>query len=148
VAGVTVLLIGGFLAKLYFQPRSTYYRILQRMEPWIRHCGPAGNTKEQRTIIEIKKALYTAASNERFTREINGRRVYMNRELAALADYLDRSQGVDMKTAAGAWHVVDLCDAIAPDLHEYVWMVDLKQMADEGIIMPRPPPRRPAAAAR
>ncbi|MBI5690644.1 MAG: hypothetical protein HZC55_11170 [Verrucomicrobia bacterium] len=97
------------------------------------------NTKESRTIHEIKRALYTAACNHRFTRYENGKVNYLLPELSALADELDRTQGADMKSAAGAWRVVERLEAIAPALKENSWMVMLRELAEEGRILPQPP---------
>jgi hypothetical protein len=132
--------LGERFLSFYLRPQRAYSRLIHRMEPWIRPNPVEGvNTKESRTIHEIKRALYTAACNHRFTRYENGKVNYLLPELSALADELDRTQGADMKSAAGAWRVVDRLEAIAPTLKEYSWMVMLRELAEEGRILPQPP---------
>ena len=137
VTAATVLLIGGCAVAFYFDPDEQHRRVVRRIGRWVRPELNAPTALEARGIHEVKRALFTASGNWPLWYRTNA----PTEKLAAVADYLDRTQGADFASYGGALHVLALLEEVSPTLHDYPWIEQLREMQADGSI-PAPQARQ------
>lgn len=137
-AGVMLLAAAGTLVA-YLDPNRQHRRTVGRIVRWVRPDMPVPPGGEPREVREVRAAIYAAAVNWPLWYRENA----PTDKLAAVADYLDRTKGADLSSYVGALHVLSLLEAVSPSLHEYPFVVQLREMQADGTLPP--PPRTPTA---